>query len=315
MIKCLVTGANGFIGNALVQYLVATNKYQVFAMTRVSAPSKIKDVTYFEAGDISCQNFDIALLKDIEVVVHTAARVHVMRDASRRPLDEFRRVNVNGTLALASACAKAGVKRFIYLSSIGVNGLETSLDSFFSEDDVPTPHNDYALSKYEAEIGLKEISNITQLEVVIIRPPLVYAANAPGNFSALLRLIRLRVPLPLDGIHNKRSLISLDNLIDFLNLCIWHPKAGNEIFLVSDGHDLSTTELCHDLASAANIPVRIFYLPLWIFMYPINIFGFKKRLNGLFGNLRIDSSKAHQILGWSTPFSFRSSYKNSAKEL
>jgi len=243
----------------------------------------------------------------VECVVHCAARVHVMREDSSDPLGEFRRVNLYGTINLARQCVDAGVRRFVYLSSIGVNGLVTGPDSCFTEADIPNPHNGYAVSKWEAEKALMEIAKEYKLEVVIIRPPLIYGPDAPGNFGMLLRLVQKRIPLPFLGIRNRRSFIALDNLIDFILLCLSHPMAKNEIFLVSDDQDISTPDLVKQIAEVARLPNRSFYLPLWVLSLLMKLGGFGDREPGLIGSLRVDITKAKTLLGWSPPVSIQQS--------
>jgi nucleoside-diphosphate-sugar epimerase len=236
-----------------------------------------------------------------------------MKDVSHEPLEEFRKVNLYGTLNLARQCVNAGVKRFIYLSSIGVNGLRTRPHSLFAEVDAPNPHNAYALSKYEAEIGLMEIAKESKLEVVIIRPPLIYGPDAPGNFGMLLRLVQKGIPLPFLGVRNKRSFIALDNLIDFILLCLTHPMAKNEIFLVSDDHDISTPDLVKYIAEAAKLPNRSIYLPIWALCLLMKLGGLGDRVPGLIGSLRINITKAKNLLGWIPPFSIKQSIDKAIK--
>jgi nucleoside-diphosphate-sugar epimerase len=237
------------------------------------------------------------MLCQTKVLVHLAARVHVMRDAEAEPLAAFRDVNVEGTLNLARQAYEAGVKRFVFISSIGVNGSQTR-GMPFSESEKPKPHNAYALSKWEAELGLSQIAVETGLEVVIIRPPLVYGANAPGNFGALMRAVKKGMPLPLGAIHNQRSLVALDNLVDFIITCITHPKAANQTFLISDGQDLSTAELVRGLAEAAGTSARLLPVPVGVLEWAGRLVGKGEAVQRLCGNLQIDSSKATTLLGW-----------------
>ena len=228
-----------------------------------------------------------------------------MNDKAADSLATFRKANLEGTLNLARQSVVAGVKRFVFISSIGVNGSQTTLDEPFSELHKPSPHNAYALSKWEAEQGLMNIADKSGLEVVIIRPPLVYGSNAPGNFGSLMSAIVRGLPLPLGGIKNQRSFVSLDNLIDFIVTCITHPKAANQTFLVSDGHDLSTTELVLGAAEAANIHARLFRIPMWIMEIVTRLLGKEDALQSLYGNLQLDISKAYNLLGWKPPISVR----------
>jgi nucleoside-diphosphate-sugar epimerase len=235
--------------------------------------------------------------------VHLAARVHVLHYAVEDPLAAFRAVNVGGTLNLARQAICAGVKRFVFISSIGVNGSQTTKGKSFSESDKPKPHNAYALSKWEAELGLLQIADETGLEVVIIRPPLVYGANAPGNFGSLLRAVKLGWPLPLGTVRNQRSLVALDNLVDFIITCITHPLAANQTFLISDGQDLSTTELVRGMALAASVPARLLPVPVWALELAGRLLGKGDAVQRLCSNLQVDISKARSLLGWVPPVS------------
>jgi nucleoside-diphosphate-sugar epimerase len=221
-----------------------------------------------------------------------------MHEATADPLAAFRAVNVEGTLNLARQAVGAGVKRFVFISSIGVNGSQTTSGKPFSESDKPRPHNAYALSKWEAERGLMQIADETGLEVVIIRPPLVYGSNAPGNFGSLMRAVRRGWPLPLGAVHNQRSLVALDNLVDFIITCISHPEAVNQTFLINDCQDLSTTELVRGLAQVAGVPARLLPLPVWVLELAGRLVGKGDAVQSLCGNLQIDSSKARKVLGW-----------------
>jgi len=298
MCQVLVNGASGFIGGAVVTRLVADGCNVAGAVRRptgsswaVHSPSLGNDADWRP------------LLAGKTVVVHTAARAHVLYDRAADPLAEFRRVNVAGTLRLAEQAAAMGVRRFLFVSSIGVNGSQTALGKPFSETNQPKPHNAYALSKWEAEQGLLSLADETGLEVVIIRPPLVYGCNAPGNFGALMRAVQRGWPLPLGAVHNQRSLVALDNLVDFIVTCITHPQAANQTFLVSDGQDLSTTELVRGMARAAGVPARLLPVPVWALQAGATLLGKGDAARRLCGNLQVDISKAKQLLGWVPPIS------------
>jgi len=226
-----------------------------------------------------------------------------MTDTAIDPLTAFRTVNAAGTLNLARQAAEAGVTRFVFVSSVGVNGSHTALDKPFSEVDKPNPHNAYALSKWEAEQGLLRIADETGLEVVIIRPPLVYGCNAPGNFGSLMRPVQRGWPLPLGAVHNQRSLVALDNLVDFIITCISHPQAAKQTFLVSDGQDLSTTELVRGMAQAAGVLARLLPVPVWALQAGATLLGKGDVVQRLCGNLQVDISKARNLLGWVPPIS------------
>lgn len=283
--KILVTGASGFIGAALMRRLEEENAcHAVGSRTRLSAEAEWAPE-----------------LEHVEIIVHCAARVHIMRDKSSDSLAIFRAINVEGTLRLARQAAAAGVKRFIFISSIKVNGEETQIDKPFSADDLPNPQDAYGISKREAEDGLREIANSTGMEVTIIRPPLVYGPGAKGNFASLVRLVRSRIPLPLAAIKNRRSLVGLDNLVDLIVTCLTHREAANQTFLVSDGHDLSTPELLSAIASALGIRLHLFYVPTTLINVAAQALGMRDLTRRLCGSLQVDISKTTSHLGWTPP--------------
>jgi nucleoside-diphosphate-sugar epimerase len=251
-------------------------------------------------------------LTNQDIVIHCAARVHIMNENSADPLAAFRAVNVEGTLNLALQAAGAGVKRFIFLSSVGVNGAET-FDIPFNENNVAMPHSPYAVSKYEAELGLRLVAEQTGLEVVIIRPPLIYGAGAPGNFQSLIRWLLRGVPLPLGAIKNRRSYIALGNLVDFLVLCLDHPAAANESFLVSDGEDLSTTDLLRRMGSALGKPARLLPVPTALLKLGAAVLGKPEIAQRLCGSLQVDIGKARGLLGWTPPLSVHDGLKQAAE--
>ncbi len=235
----LVTGANGFVGKPLC--LALFEQGQALRAAVRSENVQVENCEIGDIADISGQTDWRNALQGVKVVIHLAARVHVMKDASIDPLAEFRKINVEGTLNLAKQAAKAGVKRFIFISSIKVNGEHSDLDKPFTEADVANPQDAYGLSKYEAEQGLLLIAQQTGMEVVIIRPPLIYGPGVKANFKSMLHFVKRGIPLPFGNINNKRSFIYLGNLISLIMRCIDHPEAANQVFLVSDGDDLSTT--------------------------------------------------------------------------
>ncbi len=301
--KFLVTGATGFIGRVLVAQLVALEHVEVLALTRRAPADPVAGAKYLLGGDLTSQTQWQPALDGVHVIVHTAARAHMLNDRSADPLAEFRRVNVTGTLRLAEQAAAKGVQRFVFVSSIGVNGSQTQIGCSFSEADHPNPHNAYALSKWEAEQGLMQIAAETGLEVVIIRPPLVYGPNAPGNFGSLMRAVQRGWPLPLGAVYNQRSLVALDNLVDFIITCITHLQAANQTFLVSDGQDLSTTELVRGMAQAAGVPSRLLPVPVWALHAGASLLGKGEAVQRLCGNLQVNISKAQRLLGWVPPVS------------
>ena len=301
--RVLVTGATGFVGCSLVAQLVARGRVDVLALSRQIPANPVRGAKYLGGVDLSPQTKWQPVLAGVHEIVHTAARAHMLHDRAADPLAEFRRVNVAGTLQLAEQAAAMGVRRFVFLSSIGVNGVHSASGRAFSELYQPSPHNAYALSKWEAEQGLLQIADETGLELVIIRPPLVYGFNAPGNFGSLMRAVQRSWPLPLGAVHNQRSLIALDNLVDFIITCITHPQAANQTFLVSDGQDLSTTELVRGMAQAAGVPARFIPVPVWALQAGASLLGKGDAVQRLCGNLQVDISKARNLLGWVPPIS------------
>jgi len=248
-----------------------------------------------------------------KVVVHLAARVHIMRDEAADPLTEFRRVNVEGTLNLARQAADAGVRRFIYLSSIKVNGEQTLCEQSFTVQDVPAPLDPYSISKHEAEESLRKLAQQTGMEVVIIRPPLVYGPGVKANFLAMMRWLHKGVPLPLGAIHNRRSLVALDNLVDLIITCLDHPAAANQTFLISDGEDLSTTELLRRMGLALGRPARLIPVPVSLLTSGAALLGRRDMAQRLCGSLQVDISKARALLGWKPPISVDEGLRRTAQ--
>jgi nucleoside-diphosphate-sugar epimerase len=250
-------------------------------------------------------NAEIFTQHAFSAVIHLAARVHVMNESAADPLSDFRQSNVVETLALARRAAAAGVRRFVYVSSIGVNGDASAVGHAFTEQDTEHPHNAYAQSKHEAELALQALATETGIEVVIIRPPLVYGAGAPGNFGTLLKVLGKGIPLPLGAVHNQRSMVYVGNLVNFLILCAQperSPLAANETFLISDGQDVSTTYLLKTLAQAQGKPGRLIPIPAAWLAFALKCLGKSNLAQRLLGDLQIDSSKARTLLGWQPPF-------------
>jgi nucleoside-diphosphate-sugar epimerase len=247
-------------------------------------------------------------------VVHTAARVHVMEGGEFDPLTEYQRVNVQGTRRLAKQAVTAGVKRFVFISSIKVNGEITPPDQSFSSEGGATPQDPYGISKLEAELALYEIAKETDMEVVIIRPPLVYGPKVRANFQALMRVVGRGVPLPLGSINNRRSLVGLDNLVDFILICVKHPAAANQTFLVSDGEDMSTAELVRRMARAMGRPARLFPVPVWLLQLVAARLGKREVVQRLCSNLQVDISKARSLLGWEPPVSVDEGLRRATSE-
>ena len=305
-----VTGATGFLGAALLRRLAllqadlsGATSYSLLGITRHAPAKAIAGVRYVPVGDFAeTVDWPVAL-SGVDVVVHTAARVHVMADTAVEPLAEFRRVNVQASLRLAREAAAVGVRRFVFISSVKVNGEATWAGQPFTEEDAVAPRDGYGISKMEAEQGLRRLSADTGMEVVIIRPPLVYGPGVKANFASLMRAVQRGWPLPLGAVHNQRSLVALDNLVDFIITCISHPRAANQTFLVSDGQDLSTTELVRGMAQAAGVPLRLLPVQMWALQAGASLLGKGDAVQRLCGNLQVDISKARSLLGWVPPVS------------
>jgi nucleoside-diphosphate-sugar epimerase len=307
-VKIFVTGSSGFVGRALLAALHDC-KHDVVCLHRMAVG--VNELR-FVAENLS--EWSSALLKP-DILIHLAARVHVMDDQALDPLAEFRRVNVNGTLTLAKQAAAAGVKRFVFMSSVKVNGESTQAGHPFTEIDGPAPQDAYGVSKYEAEQCLREIAAQTGMEVVIIRPPLVYGNGVKANFASLMRAIQKGWPLPLGAVHNRRSLVALDNLVDFVVTCVNHPQAANQTFMVSDGCDLSTTELVCGLADALQVPHRFLPVPVWALHAGAALLGKRAAVQRLCGNLQVDISKARHLLGWVPPVTVGEGLRRTASGL
>jgi len=297
MTRTLISGSSGFIGQYLGRYL-SERSYHIINTYR-SLPDKLhnEDKSHFSINNIDAGTQWQIALNNVDSVVHLAARVHVMQETDADPLNAFREVNTQGTMNLARQAVQAGVKRFVYLSSIKVNGEQTTKHPFYA-DDLSEPQDPYALSKHEAEQQLLALGKETGLEVVIIRPPLVYGPEVKGNFSRLIALVGKSLPLPLAGINNARSLVNIENLCSFIHTCLIHPKATGEVFLVSDGRDLSTSELFEKIAQALDKKSRLFYLPPGLIKLITTILGRKAEYERLFGSLQVDIAKNKQLLDW-----------------
>ncbi|HZJ94729.1 MAG TPA: SDR family oxidoreductase [Thiopseudomonas sp.] len=296
--RVLLTGATGFVGRAIQQRILNDGEYALNIAVRraVEVQGAVRMV---QVAGLTAETDWTDALQGVDVVVHAAARAHVMQDEEVDPLAEYRKVNVEGTLSLAQQAAAAGVKRFVFISSIGVNGNINTRP--FIADDEPNPAELDAQSKWEAEQGLQALAKETGLEVVIIRPPLVYGANAPGNFGSLVRWIEKGVPLPLGAVHNKRSLVALDNLVDLIVTCLDHPAAANQVFLAGDGEDLSTSELLRGVAKAMGRPSRLLPVPAGMLQLAATLVGKKAVAQRLLGSLQVDISKTCEVLDWQPP--------------
>jgi nucleoside-diphosphate-sugar epimerase len=300
--KVLVTGGFGFIGQALAEELLRAG-YDTRISTR-KLPSQQVDVgRVVVTGDLNRSTVWENALVGVHTVIHTAARVHVMKEApGLEPLHEFRKVNTEGTERLVQQSINAGVKRFIFISSIKVNGEETRPGVPFGPETLPAPTDAYGISKLEAESIVRELSEAAGMEWVIVRPVMVYGPGVKGNFAQLMRAINIGLPLPLARVDNARSLVSLRNLVSFLKVCIEHPAAANQIFLVSDGKDLSTSDLIRRLAGAMNRPVRLFHVQRKILIRFGRLTGRAQKVQRLLSNLQVSITKNRDLLNWVPPF-------------
>lgn len=305
MTKILVTGATGFVGSKLLSQLEKSSGRNVIGLCR-HLPQSLNTPPLSAVGDLQQASLAV-VLSGVDVLIHAAARAHVVNDLEANPLVQYRRVNLEGTLNVARQAAAAGVRRFIFISSIGVNGNINTRP--FQADDRPNPAEPYAQSKWEAERGLVHLAAETGLEVVIIRPPLVYGFGAPGNFGSLVHWIEKGVPLPLGAIRNKRSLVGIDNLVDLIIRCIDHPAAANQVFLAGDGEDLSTTELLRGVGRAMRKPARLIPVPAGMLQLGATLLGKKAMAQRLLGSLQVDISKTCELLDWTPPYTVEEGLK------
>jgi len=269
----------------------------------LQVPSVLPTASIEVVGDINPHTNWTNSLIGVDVVIHLAARVHVMNDVALDPLEEYRNANTLATIHLAEEAAKAGVKRFIYLSSIKVNGEETNLGQSYSEDSTPAPIDPYGVSKWEAELGLEKICAQTGMEFVIIRPPLIYGPGVKANFQKLMRLVAQGLPLPLGAVHNQRSMLALDNLVGFIAEVMKNPLAANQRFLLSDGEDISTSQLLKLIAKGMGKSIWLLPVPAFFLRAAAQVLSASSAADRLLGSLQIDSSKARQLLQWQPPLS------------
>ena len=305
----LITGATGFVGSCLVGFLSSQfPKIDLRLAVRhrpdnLQVPGVLSAGSIEVVGDINPHTNWTDSLVGVDVVIHLAARVHMMNDVARNPLEEYRNANTLATIHLAKEAAKAGVKRFIYLSSIKVNGEETTPGQSYSEDSITAPIDPYGVSKWEAELGLEKVCAQTGMEFVIIRPPLVYGPGVKANFQKLMGLVAKGLPLPLGSVHNQRSMLALDNLVSFIAEAMTNPLAANQRFLLSDGQDLSTSHLLELLANGMGKSIWLLPVPVFMLRAAAQVLGASAAADRLLGSLKIDSSKARQLLQWQPPLS------------
>ncbi|QYJ95161.1 UDP-glucose 4-epimerase family protein [Shewanella spartinae] len=303
----LVTGATGFIGSHILSVLGNS----AVVLSRKPVPNYSgKYIT----SDLTRPDFSEDFFEGIEVVIHCAARVHVMSDKSADPLSDFRIVNTIATIELAKAAAKSGVKRFIFISSIKVNGELTKINYPFKATDIRNPSDYYGVSKSEAEIQLMELGNKTSMEIVIIRPSLVYGPGVKGNFHSLMELVYKGLPLPLGCVvNNRRSLVSIVNLVDLIVTCIDHPKASNQVFLVSDDNDISTSSMVKKIADAMTKKSWQLPIPVWCYKIFGKLFNRLDIVNRLVGSLQVDISHTKDTLDWVPPQTLEDGFKETAE--
>ena len=305
-----LTGYTGFVGSALLKELDSKN---VLLLGRKLLP-EYSNFSTFDLTDTHHLNLQHTL-SSVEVLIHSAARVHIMNDSAADPLADFKAANTLGTYNLAKQAAKAGVKRFIFVSSIKVNGESTTSKASFTADDMPAPEDPYGISKAEAEQQLLELGKQTGMEIVIIRPPLVYGEGVKANFASLMRLVGKGLPLPFRLVNkNKRSLVSVYNLVDLIKVCLEHPKAANQVFLASDDHDLSTAEMVSLMAKVQGKPNLAMPVPVWCFKLAGKLLGKQDVIDRLTGSLQLDITNTKNKLNWSPPYSVEHGFKLAAKK-
>ena len=310
--KILVTGANGFIGRSLIETLVRADRFKVLALVRrkTSLPDSVEQLIADLLDDIDW----VSLLKDVDVIVHLAGRAHVLSEKETDPQLVYRRINVEATRKLARCAAEAGVKRFIFVSTIKVNGEHTNGRIPFTNNDTAKPVDPYSVSKYEAELALQDIANRSGMELIIIRPPLVYGPGVKWNFATMLVWLARGIPLPLGAIDNRRSLLALDNFCEFLSLCVTHPDVGGHTLLVCDSEDLSTTELLQTLKDGMQAHTWLLPVPAGIIRLLAILTGHKVWTDRLLGNLQVDPSDTFELTGWRPVKPARDALRETAAE-
>lgn len=304
----LVTGASGFVGSTLLKKLSTLSTVVLGRTIPIGLPE-----SQFHQLNIDSKTDYAMALQGVETIIHLASRVHIMNDEAKEPLEEYREVNTYGTLNLAKQAIKAGVKRFVFISSIKVNGESSQLSKPFTSSDPHSSQDDYGLSKSEAELGLLEVAEGSGMDVVIIRPTLVYGPGVKANFASLMNLVSKGIPLPFGCItNNKRSLVSVDNLVDLIITCIDHPKAANQVFLVSDDYDVSTSAMVREMAIALSKSTRQLPVPVWLYKLVGKLIKKSDVVDRLTGSLQVDISHTKETLGWMPPQTLQAGFKQTA---
>lgn len=305
--KVLVTGANGFVGRALCQLLAENTSHEIIAAVRRQTDDLITASKIVEIEAIDANTNWQAALQGVDVIVHLAGRAHVMRENADNVMAIYRTINTQGTHHLAQQAMQAGVKRFIYISSIKVNGegQATINDASYQPDDTPNPHDAYAISKAEAESAITSLCTGSTMQYVILRPPLIYGSGVKANFLQLIKLVHSGVPLPFGCLHNQRDMIYIKNFCDVIQHCITHPQAANKIYLPSDNAPVSTPALANALALAMRQKAKLLPIPMWALKTAFLLLGKTKAFSRLSGSLMVDSSALTQDLQWHPPYTLQ----------
>jgi UDP-glucose 4-epimerase len=311
--RVLITGSSGFIGRSLTRHCATKADLDVIATSRTPAEA-MPGVAWRCTGDLNAQTAWESNLAGVDGVIHLAGRAHVIHERATDPEQAFMTTNHDGTRRLAEEAARAGVRRFVLASSIGVQGNRTTVGRPFRADDVPAPHDAYSRSKLAAEHAVREIGARTGMEVTVVRPPMVIGPRAPGNFARLFRLVRSGVPIPLSRTPNARSFLALDNLVDLLSTCLTHPRAAGATLLASDGEDLSTYELVTEIAAGIGTRARVIRLPDRLLEVACRAAGLRAMHARLCGSLQIDMSDTNDRLGWRPRYSGREAIRRAARE-
>lgn len=309
--RILITGATGFVGQAVCAQAVHHGLAVRGALRKfVELPGSIESIV---VGEINGATNWTAALRDVDIVIHLAARVHVMHESAESPIEEFRKVNMAGTERLARSAEACGVKRLVFVSSIKVCGEDTTGGGHYTEYGSPSPQDPYGVSKWEAEQVLHRVAAETELEIVIVRPPLVYGAGVKGNFAQMLKVLAKGIPLPLASVRNLRSLIYIGNFVDALLKCATHPAAAGQTYLVSDGEDVSTPDMLRQLAAAMGHQARLLPCPPVLLKLAGRLLGKSDQIERLLGSLQVDSGKISRELGWQPPFPSQEGLKITAE--